>query len=80
MFRKKEAQTAAVRQRDGNMSRVPAHIAIIMDGNGRWATSRGLPRTVGHREGAKKFREIASYCQEIGIKYLTVYAFSTENW
>ena len=51
-----------------------------MDGNGRWATSRGLPRTVGHREGAKKFREIASYCQEIGVKYLTVYAFSTENW
>ena len=80
MFRKKEAKKAAVRQRDGNMSRVPAHIAIIMDGNGRWATSRGLPRTVGHREGAKKFREIASYCQEIDIKYLTVYAFSTENW
>ncbi|MBQ3077836.1 MAG: di-trans,poly-cis-decaprenylcistransferase [Clostridia bacterium] len=51
-----------------------------MDGNGRWATSRLLPRSMGHREGAKKFREIASYCQEIGVKHLTVYAFSTENW
>jgi undecaprenyl diphosphate synthase len=63
-----------------DMSRIPAHIAIIMDGNGRWATSRGLPRTMGHREGAQKFREIASFCQEIGVKVLTVYAFSTENW
>lgn len=62
------------------MSRIPAHIAIIMDGNGRWAARRGLPRQAGHIEGAKKFQEIALFCQEIGIKYFTVYAFSTENW
>ncbi len=56
------------------------HIAFIMDGNGRWATKRGLPREFGHREGAKTFRKITDYCEEIGIKYVTVYAFSTENW
>ena len=61
-------------------SRLPQHIAIIMDGNGRWAKSRGLPRTAGHAAGAETFRTIATYCREIGIKYLTVYAFSTENW
>ena len=61
-------------------SRLPRHIAIIMDGNGRWAKSRGLPRTAGHAVGAETFRTIATYCREIGIKYLTVYAFSTENW
>ena len=61
-------------------SRLPRHIAIIMDGNGRWAKSRGLPRTAGHAAGAETFRTIATYCREIGIKYLTVYAFSTENW
>ena len=65
---------------DGNMSGPPRHIAIIMDGNGRWATKRGLPRTVGHKAGAETFRRIATYCKEIGVKYLTVYAFSTENW
>jgi len=59
---------------------VPAHIAIIMDGNGRWAQKRGLPRTAGHAAGAETFRTIATYCQDIGVKYLTVYAFSTENW
>ena len=63
-----------------DMSRIPAHIAIIMDGNGRWATRRSLPRQAGHIEGAKKFQEIALFCQEIGVKYFTVYAFSTENW
>jgi undecaprenyl diphosphate synthase len=62
------------------MSRIPAHIAIIMDGNGRWAARRSLPRQAGHIEGAKKFQEIALFCQEIGVKYFTVYAFSTENW
>lgn len=61
-------------------SRLPQHIAIIMDGNGRWARNRGLPRTAGHAAGAETFRTIATYCREIGIKYLTVYAFSTENW
>ncbi len=59
---------------------LPVHIGIIMDGNGRWAKKRGLPRKAGHREGAKTFRTIARYCSEIGVKYLTVYAFSTENW
>ena len=59
---------------------VPKHIAIIMDGNGRWAKKRGLPRTAGHSAGAEAFRNIANYCRTIGVKYLTVYAFSTENW
>ena len=59
---------------------VPQHIAIIMDGNGRWAKKRGLPRTAGHAAGAESFRRIANYCRTLGVKYLTVYAFSTENW
>ena len=59
---------------------VPQHIAIIMDGNGRWAKLRGLPRNAGHKAGAESFRNIANYCRSIGVKYLTVYAFSTENW
>ncbi|MDO4748991.1 MAG: isoprenyl transferase [Eubacteriales bacterium] len=59
---------------------LPQHIGIIMDGNGRWAKKRGLPRTAGHTHGAQTFRKIARYCSDIGIKYLTVYAFSTENW
>lgn len=56
------------------------HVAFIMDGNGRWAKKHLMPREYGHSEGAKKFREIARYCGEIGIPYVTVYAFSTENW
>ena len=64
----------------GQAVRLPRHIAIIMDGNGRWATKRGLPRTAGHKAGAETFRRIATYCKDIGVKYLTVYAFSTENW
>ena len=59
---------------------VPTHIAIVMDGNGRWAKKRALPRTAGHAAGAENFRTIASHCKDIGVKYLTVYAFSTENW
>ena len=59
---------------------VPRHIAIILDGNGRWAKRRGLPRTAGHMAGAETFRRIATYCKNIGVEYLTVYAFSTENW
>lgn len=58
----------------------PRHIAIIMDGNGRWAKQRGLPRTAGHAAGAEAFRRIANYCCTLGVEYLTVYAFSTENW
>ncbi len=60
--------------------KLPVHIGFIMDGNGRWALKRGLPRKMGHREGAKAFRKIARYCKDIGIKYITFYAFSTENW
>lgn len=59
---------------------LPVHIGIIMDGNGRWAKKRGLPRFAGHKAGADTFKKIACYCNKIGIKYLTVYAFSTENW
>ena len=59
---------------------VPRHVAIILDGNGRWAQKRGLPRTAGHAAGSENFRRIATYCRDIGMDYLTVYAFSTENW
>ncbi len=59
---------------------IPGHIAIIMDGNGRWARARGLPRSSGHAVGAETFRRIATYCKDLGRDYLTVYAFSTENW
>ena len=60
--------------------RVPAHIGIIMDGNGRWAKQRGLSRSEGHKAGAKVFKQICDYAGEIGIKVITFYAFSTENW
>ncbi len=59
---------------------IPDHVAIILDGNGRWAQKHGLPRTAGHTAGSEVFRKIATHCKDIGIKYLTVYAFSTENW
>ena len=59
---------------------IPRHIAIILDGNGRWARKRGLPRTAGHSAGSENFRKIAYYCRDLGMDYLTVYAFSTENW
>ena len=60
--------------------RIPVHVAIIMDGNGRWARARGLPRLAGHRAGTENLREIIEACVEFGVKYLTIYAFSTENW
>lgn len=63
-----------------SVENIPKHIAIIMDGNGRWAKERGLKRTAGHEEGAKVVREITTHCNDIGIQYLTMYAFSTENW
>ena len=63
-----------------DLSNLPRHIAIIMDGNGRWAKKRGLPRTAGHAAGAETFRRVATFCKDLGIEYLTVYAFSTENW
>ena len=69
------------KQGDGSSaSELPKHIAIVLDGNGRWAAKRALPRTAGHAAGAETFRRIATYCKNIGIEYLTVYAFSTENW
>ncbi len=76
-FFKKKNQTEVA---EADLTRLPKHIAIIMDGNGRWAKKRGLPRTAGHAAGAETFRTIATYCKEIGLDYLTVYAFSTENW
>ena len=63
-----------------HLKNVPRHIAIIMDGNGRWAKERGLPRIAGHREGINSVREITRICGEIGVKYLTLFTFSTENW
>jgi undecaprenyl diphosphate synthase len=60
--------------------RIPTHIAIIMDGNGRWARSRGLPRLAGHRAGTENLRRVIEACVEFGVQYLTIYAFSTENW
>ncbi|GLR18627.1 isoprenyl transferase [Portibacter lacus] len=63
-----------------NMDLLPEHIAIIMDGNGRWAKKYGKPRVFGHRNGVKAVRESSESCAELGIKYLTLYAFSTENW
>jgi undecaprenyl diphosphate synthase len=63
-----------------NSGNIPAHIAIIMDGNGRWAKRRGLPRAAGHKKGVETVRNIVEACVEIGIKYLTLYTFSTENW
>ncbi|MFV3013321.1 isoprenyl transferase [Clostridium botulinum] len=63
-----------------DMNNIPKHIAIIMDGNGRWAKERSLPRTMGHKAGVETIREIVKECNNLGVKYLTLYAFSTENW
>ena len=76
LFSKKVSHKAG----QGDKSRLPRQIAIIMDGNGRWAKKRGLPRTAGHKVGAETFRKIALYCKALGVEYLTIYAFSTENW
>ena len=75
LFKKKQVQELSIED-----IQLPEQIGIIMDGNGRWAKKRGLPRSAGHTAGAQTFRKIARYCSDIGIKYLTVYAFSTENW
>ena len=72
LFKKKDKTASAAENRP-----VPRHIAVIMDGNGRWAKKRGLPRKAGHKVGAETFRTIATYCKDIGVKYFTVYAFST---
>jgi undecaprenyl diphosphate synthase len=63
-----------------DMNRIPEHIAIIMDGNGRWATERGKERSYGHQAGVDTVRRITSECTRLGVKYLTLYTFSTENW
>ena len=60
--------------------KIPNHVAIILDGNGRWAKKRGMPRTFGHQKGLKTLIEVTQACNEVGIKELTVFAFSTENW
>ena len=62
------------------MMKIPEHVAIILDGNGRWAKSKGLPRNAGHTAGAKNVETVCQAADELGIKYLTLYAFSTENW
>ena len=65
---------------DNTKDKLPKHIAIIMDGNGTWAKKRGLSRNLGHRKGVQTLINTIKYCQQIGIEYLTVFAFSTENW
>ncbi|MBE6793843.1 MAG: isoprenyl transferase [Ruminococcaceae bacterium] len=75
LFSKKKGDKNSVKEFN-----LPQHIGIIMDGNGRWAKKRALPRSMGHSAGAQTFRKITRYCSDIGIKHLTVYAFSTENW
>lgn len=77
-FWKKDSNTDLLREID--RQRLPRHIAIIMDGNGRWAQKRGLPRTMGHKAGVEAIREIVKACSSLGVEVLTVYAFSTENW
>jgi len=75
LFKKKKIEAGEL-----DLSNLPRHIGIIMDGNGRWAQRRSLPRTAGHAQGTENFRSIVYYCRDIGLQYLTVYAFSTENW
>ncbi len=72
--------SAAEKEKLAEEPGLPRHIAVIMDGNGRWAKNRGLPRSAGHAAGAESFRRAARYCRRIGVEYLTAYAFSTENW
>lgn len=69
-----------MKMNDLDMTRIPGHIAIIMDGNGRWATQQGKPRSYGHQAGVETVRRITSECTRLGVKYLTLYTFSTENW
>jgi undecaprenyl diphosphate synthase len=71
---------STIQQQLKDSGRIPTHIAIIMDGNGRWAKSKGLPRIAGHTEGVESVRDIVEACGQLGIRYLTLYAFSTENW
>ncbi|NLK87565.1 MAG: isoprenyl transferase [Clostridiaceae bacterium] len=75
-FLRKKKNRAVLEHKD----KIPVHIAVVMDGNGRWAEKRGLPRKAGHREGANTLKRIVTECDAIGVRYLTAYAFSTENW
>ena len=79
-FAKKDADDSASVIPAAAMDNAPRHVAIIMDGNGRWAKSRGLPRSMGHRKGAETLRVLLEGCRELGLEYLTIYAFSAENW
>lgn len=74
------AQLISTLSTESNLTKIPQHVAVIMDGNGRWAKNQGLPRIEGHRKGAKTLKEMLRYCKGLGIKTLTAYAFSTENW
>ncbi|WP_323717372.1 polyprenyl diphosphate synthase [Paracoccus aminovorans] len=74
------AETAASLSNSGGGDQRPRHVAIIMDGNGRWAKNKGWPRLVGHRRGAERVKQIVRACPDMGVNWLTVYAFSTENW
>jgi undecaprenyl diphosphate synthase len=80
LAKKKTQSDKALQEELKKSGDIPTHIAIIMDGNGRWAKRRGLPRVAGHRRGVETVREIVEVCAEVGVKYLTLYTFSTENW
>ncbi|MCZ7614501.1 MAG: polyprenyl diphosphate synthase [Ignavibacteriaceae bacterium] len=80
MARKTSQSDKSLQEELKRSGEIPTHIAIIMDGNGRWAKKRGLPRVAGHRKGVETVREIVEVCAEIGVQYLTLYTFSTENW
>lgn len=79
-FKTKKSQKTVDVALNLDMNNIPEHIAIIMDGNGRWAKERNLPRSLGHRAGVEAIRAIVKECSRLGVKYLTLYAFSTENW
>lgn len=79
LFNKKNT-SSKIEEKQLDMNNIPKHIAIIMDGNGRWAKERNMPRTYGHKAGVETIREIVKECSNLGVKYLTLYAFSTENW
>lgn len=80
MSKKKSASDEKLQNELKKSGEIPRHIAIIMDGNGRWAKKRGLPRVAGHKRGVDTVKDIVEACAEIGVKYLTLYTFSTENW
>ncbi len=80
LFRGKPKSESTSQVASANTLRMPVHIAVIMDGNGRWAQARGMPRVEGHRRGANTVRRISEACRELGVSYLTLYCFSNENW